>query len=662
MTQRNNLYRRPSGIYVLRITVPACYRSQLGQREIHASTRTTDLCTAKAVALHLLAQWQSCMSELSQVNEKKVIDGSPLLAGAGLISIQDFCDAFEVSVKLVLNEVLNNNIHIACRLNVEPLFWVEDFTLIEREEDTGGFVLDNALELGIPRTFTGYLRPFHRSHTITNIIESGHSDETSFRSKPNTLTAAFCNLPGIRITASSIFITKVQAERIRAPWVKALKGKKLSLEATAAAPASVALVTNKASSSLKSINSASSIFESRFCTPRFANMLSSELLSIFLNHKSPTWGLDQKDAMTSHCALFVELMKDPKLGVIDREFIREYEANLKRVPAKRNIASQRHKTNDIAKLIELADKHDEKRLSEQSLEKYLGMLSQFFRWAVTEDYFIKNPAEKIFQKTQQAKRRAQDSRDRFDQSDLNTIFSVDWFATGGATRNKSGGLASFRPYYYWLPLFGLYTGARLNEISQLYLHDITEYEPGKAYISINNETPESNKKNPTKAPDKSIKNDNSKRVIPIHHKLIALGFLNYIQALRANGETRLFPELIYDEKKGYGKAAGRWFNEHFLGKRLNLERDGMKTFHSFRHTLITKLNDIGTPELIISAIAGHERGQTTSLKLYNKDNAARLYPYINRVSFDLPIIQPFKVPEGIAAIRQALHRRKIRPH
>ncbi|WP_411353736.1 DUF6538 domain-containing protein [Pseudomonas extremaustralis] len=83
MTQCNNLYRRSSGIYVLRITVPARYRVQLGQREIHASTRPTDHRVAKTVALHLLEQWQSCISELEKVNEKKVIEDSPLLAGAG---------------------------------------------------------------------------------------------------------------------------------------------------------------------------------------------------------------------------------------------------------------------------------------------------------------------------------------------------------------------------------------------------------------------------------------------------------------------------------------------------------------------------------------------------------------------------------------------------
>ncbi|WP_446433845.1 DUF6538 domain-containing protein [Pseudomonas sp. 1152_12] len=119
MTQRNNLYRRSSGIYVLRITVPSRYRVQLGQREIHASARTTDLSAAKAVALHLMARWHSCISELNQVNETKVLEGSPLVAGVGFISIQDCCETFEVAAELVLQEILNNNIFVACRLNAQ---------------------------------------------------------------------------------------------------------------------------------------------------------------------------------------------------------------------------------------------------------------------------------------------------------------------------------------------------------------------------------------------------------------------------------------------------------------------------------------------------------------------------------------------------------------
>lgn len=215
-----------------------------------------------------------------------------------------------------------------------------------------------------------------------------------------------------------------------------------------------------------------------------------------------------------------------------------------------------------------------------------------------------------------------------------------------------------RPYYYWLPLLGLYTGARLNEICQLYLEDIEEYEPGKYFIFINDHDPATaHDKNPTFAIDKSIKNKASKRSIPIHPDLVSLGLIDYIHALKANGYTRLFPELRFDRIKGYARAAGSWFNERFLGKTLKFERNGMKTFHSFRHTLITALIDNAIPENIINEIADHERGDTTSLNRYGKDAAARQCPHLEKLNFNLPAIQPFKVYEGLASIKHALRRR-----
>ncbi|MEY8864918.1 DUF6538 domain-containing protein [Enterobacter asburiae] len=72
MAQRGNLYRRPSGIYVLRITVPVRYRALIGQREIHASTRTTHLANAKAIATRLLEKWYASLEEFKQVDKEKI--------------------------------------------------------------------------------------------------------------------------------------------------------------------------------------------------------------------------------------------------------------------------------------------------------------------------------------------------------------------------------------------------------------------------------------------------------------------------------------------------------------------------------------------------------------------------------------------------------------
>lgn len=647
MTQRNNLYRRASGIYVLRITVPARYRDHLGQREIHASTRTSNLSAAKAVALQLLAQWHSCMYELNLMNETKIIKGSPLLTGAGFLSIQNFCETFEVAAELVLQEILNNNIFVACRLNAQPVYWVDDYTKVDREgeEDNEGFVLNSAFTEGRLRTFTGYLKPFHRTHTISNLIEFGFSDETAFRFKTKTLAAAFCDLPGIRLTTASVFITKVHAERIRAAWATALESKAALLVATTASTAITAATTS------------TPVFPCECCNPARASEPVSTLVEQFLTKKQPNWKPDQQKRMATHCGAFVELMNDPPLGALNRQLIWDYEAKLRKMPADRYNAARRHGTRDANRLLALAEEHGETRLSSASVERYVDALSSMFAWAFDNMILTRNPAKNAVEKRRKVTR-DQDDRFRFEKKDLDKIFSAHWFSTGTGGRNKHGRINQFRPHFYWLPLLGIYTGARLNELCQLYISDVKVTETGVHYLDFNLDGPD---KLDLDGFDKSLKTVNSQRIVALHSHLIELGLPNYVKALSNAGYNRLFPELKRDDVKGYGKPAGSWFNERFLGKQLAIPRDGKRTFHSFRHTFITALSELEVPPDIQAQLAGHSRGKTIAAVRYRKDaDAERLLDYVNQLDFALPAIRPFVVADGLDAVKNAL-RRKSKP-
>ncbi|XVJ49656.1 site-specific integrase [Pseudomonas sp. UBT] len=579
------------------------------------------------------------------MNETKVLEGSPLLAGVGFISIQDFCETFEVAAELVLQEILNNNIFVACRLNAQPIYWVDDYTTLDREIDTDGFVLNSAFQEGTLRTFTGYLKPFHRSHTVSNIIEYGYSDETAFRFKTNTLAAAFCALPGIRLTTSSVFITKVQAERIRAPWVKALEGKPVLLAATSAPTAFISAPT------------ASPALPCECCRPDRAKQLVSSLVEQFLTKKQTTWKSDQRKRMATQCRAFVELMNDPPLGALDRQLIWDYEAKLRKMPANKYDAARRHGTDDLNRLLALADENGEMRLSSASVERYGDTLSSMFAWAVDNMILTHNPAKGAIEK-QKKITRAQDDRSQFDKTDLHKIFSAHWFSTGTGERNKQGRFHSFRPHFYWLPLLGIYTGARLNELSQLYIADLKVTATGVYYLDFNLDGPD---KLDADEPDKSLKTVNSQRIVAMHPHLIELGLPIYIKALSKAGYSRLFPELKRDEVKGYGKPAGSWFNERFLGKQLAIPRDGKRTFHSFRHTFITALNELEVPPDIQAQLAGHSRGDSVAAVRYRKDtDAERLLDYVKQLDFKLPPITPFVVTDGLAAVKDGL-RRKAKP-
>lgn len=149
VTQRNNLYRRPSGIYVLRITIPVRYRAQLGQREIHASTRTTDQSAAKAVACRLLDHWNTYLSEL-EMGQSGLTEACKISMSKAVISVGELSAASGLQVEHVLRELLNNNVPIVYEANAQPGFLVSDLTEVDRESDSGGFVLNSAFEIGTP--------------------------------------------------------------------------------------------------------------------------------------------------------------------------------------------------------------------------------------------------------------------------------------------------------------------------------------------------------------------------------------------------------------------------------------------------------------------------------------------------------------------------------
>ncbi|MCQ8119949.1 hypothetical protein [Methylomonas rosea] len=92
-------------------------------------------------------------------------------------------------------------------------------------------------------------------------------------------------------------------------------------------------------------------------------------------------------------------------------------------------------------------------------------------------------------------------------------------------------------HYCWLPLIGLYTGARINEICQLNpAEDIKQDSAtGIHYFHFTDESPSA------EGVDKSIKTNSSRRVVPIHSKLIDLGFLDYVERVKTAGHKIIFP-------------------------------------------------------------------------------------------------------------------------
>lgn len=146
----------------------------------------------------------------------------------------------------------------------------------------------------------------------------------------------------------------------------------------------------------------------------------------------------------------------------------------------------------------------------------------------------------------------------------------------------------------WLPLLALFTGARLEELAQLRVVDVQRVE-GVDVLDLMtiDDDPIASTKRKTKS---------SRRLVPIHQKLIELGLLSYCAAMKRNGETRLFPAVTSASSE---KSAGfsKWWRRY---SRAYSEISGAEfVFHSFRHLFTDKLLEVTEDERLRLRVTGH---------------------------------------------------------
>lgn len=154
---------------------------------------------------------------------------------------------------------------------------------------------------------------------------------------------------------------------------------------------------------------------------------------------------------------------------------------------------------------------------------------------------------------------------------------------------------------YWLPLLGLFTGARVNELCQLNPQvDIAQdAESGVWHLWINADT------EADKGIRKSVKTGDARKV-PIHRALVELGFVEHATRLRVSGAKRLF--LSWKPCKGRASGeAEKWFRQFLrdAGLRDDTPKAKLLGMHAFRHTLLTYGAAQKPKPLNLTRITGH---------------------------------------------------------
>lgn len=300
------------------------------------------------------------------------------------------------------------------------------------------------------------------------------------------------------------------------------------------------------------------------------------------------WSPKLVDDYVTWTSLFIEVVGDKPILSYRKPDAREFRDLLLDLP------SNRHKVNATRGLtareaVKAAKRLELKRITVSTVNKALSRLQATWNWAdgqldevVTDIFGPMKLAEDV---------RAIDQRHPFDTEQLNRIFNGPLYIGCKSERRRTepGETDMAHTHWYWLPLLGLFTGARLNELCQLMIDDLGE-DSGIHFLRLH-EGEETQR----------IKGHN-RRVVPIHPELIRLGFVRYVEKAKSAGETQVFPTLRPSSKGYYSHQPSKDFNAYIEKIAAKTDRT---SFHSFRHNFKDACRNCEVAHDIADLLQGH---------------------------------------------------------
>lgn len=232
-------------------------------------------------------------------------------------------------------------------------------------------------------------------------------------------------------------------------------------------------------------------------------------------------------------------------------------------------------------------------LTRQTVRRYMGSLSGFCRWLVRNDYLDANPVADMMPR----KTGPTNERDTFKDDALKTLFGSPLFTTAKSDQwrdlHRPGNVA-VRDHRYWIPWVMLYSGARPAEVAQLHVEDVQQ-EHGVWIMHISDEG-DGNKRTKTAG---------SRRMVPIHSSLVAMGFLDHVERHRAAGAVQVFPEVEIPKEGQIAAQFSREFNRYLAKVGVKSGRDIVT--YSLRHTFVDRARKHFLDD-VIAIVVGHETG------------------------------------------------------
>ena len=346
--------------------------------------------------------------------------------------------------------------------------------------------------------------------------------------------------------------------------------------------------------------------------PKKDNFLLTDLLECYINQKSLNINNSKTlDSYRNTITLMLKIMAITWVSELDAQCVRNYKETLPKIPKNLN-STPELKNKSITEIITSSVGE---RISQRTMMNILTNTRAFITFLYTDQYTSNNYSD-ILKNVCRSRELASSARAVFTTSNMNKMFRMLEYSDAGV----------IRPDRFWVPIIALFSGMRLNEISQLNVSDISSVDDVLVF-DVNNMN------------GKKVKNCSSIRLVPIHKTILQLGFRKYLDEQNKRKEVRLF-RLLRPDKYGHcGRKISRWFNQFFLEQCGITKRtsNGNLVFHSFRHTFINQAKQQQLDINILKEIVGHSATDIT-LNHYGKSYSINVKKKeIDKLNFNIQL-------------------------
>ncbi|WP_321530942.1 DUF6538 domain-containing protein [uncultured Desulfuromonas sp.] len=298
----------------------------------------------------------------------------------------------------------------------------------------------------------------------------------------------------------------------------------------------------------------------------------------------------------------IEIVGDKRVEDLCRDDVHQYLTVQKRLPANRNKAKA-YRGLSVSQIMGMSDVTPQ---SETTIKNAFRQVKAFCAWLADEGIVERNVTSGI-NFTVVKRRREDEERDAYSREDVENLVKglkaerrMDHKRWGERDNTTFLG----RPERFWVPLLSLFCGLRLEEACQLLVTDVYQDE---GVWCVKCDWFDGNG-----AEVKSLKTPSSKRVLPIPNTLIELGFIDFWDQTKQEGQQRLFYRLTKgtaDEK--YQANIRDWYNgqkgKHEGFENRYIDDSPRKSFHSLRHTYGTAIGHMDITDRLHAELMGHAK-------------------------------------------------------